>query len=189
MNYSRKTLISDWHKNREAEPKDYDISACRDGQRKLHKSTYKHFGTHLDADWRTTTQMAQSKKEHEAKDTAKSMVQADYFHSLVFDRETGISDTAGKSILSRYQPSCTENELITTYALDYVPPRFTTKQAMPPKELMDRKLDFRRHQSQFTDVADHRRWGRNTWQDFNNAQAVVKGVAKSLYRQRNLSCP
>ncbi|XP_026787415.3 cilia- and flagella-associated protein 95 [Pangasianodon hypophthalmus] len=182
MNYSKKTLISDWHKHIEAEPKDYDISACGDGQRKLHKSTYKHFGTHLDADWRTTTQMAQSEKGHEAKHTAKLMVQADYFHSLVFDRETGTSDTAGKSVLSCYQPSCNENELITTYAMDYVPPHNTTKQAMQAKELMDRTLDFRRHQSQFTDVADHRRWGRNTWQDFNDAQAVVQGMANSLYR-------
>ncbi|KAG7318416.1 hypothetical protein KOW79_018171 [Hemibagrus wyckioides] len=189
MNYSRKTLISDWHKNREAEPKDYDISECRDGQRELHKSTYKHFGTHLDADWRTTTQIAHSVKKQNAKDNAKSMVQADYFHSLVFDRETGTSDTAGKSVLSCYQSTCNENELITTYALDYVPPRVTSKQATQAKDAMDRKLDFRRRQSQFTDVADHRRLGRNTWQDFNDLQAVVQGVAKSLYRQMNLSCP
>ncbi|XP_047674631.1 uncharacterized protein LOC113637679 isoform X2 [Tachysurus fulvidraco] len=70
MNYSRKTLVSDWHKNRESEPKDCEY---RDGQRQLHKSTYKHFGTHSYADWRTTTQIAQSEKEHKAKDPAKSM--------------------------------------------------------------------------------------------------------------------
>ncbi|KAF7687350.1 protein C9orf135-like [Silurus meridionalis] len=189
MNCRKKTLISDWHKHREADPKDYDISACGVGQRKLHQSTYIHFGTHLDSDWRTTTQMAHSKKEPEAKHTAKSMVQTDNFHTLVFDRETGTAPTAGKCVLSCSQPSCNGNELITTYALDYVPPRFTTKRAVQARELTDRKQDFRRHQSQFTDVADHRRWGRNTWQDFNDAQAVIQGVAKSLYRQINLSCP
>ncbi|XP_060763872.1 LOW QUALITY PROTEIN: cilia- and flagella-associated protein 95-like [Neoarius graeffei] len=187
MNCSRKTLISDRHKNREAEPKDYDISVCPDGQRKLLKSTYKYFGTHLETDWGTTTQLAHSKRVHEVKDTAKSMVQADCFHSLVFDRKTGIS---GTFVLSCYQPNCNANELITTYyALDYVPPHFPTKQAMQAKELTNRKLDFRRRQSQFTDVADHRRWGWNTWQDFNDVQAVVQGVANSLHRQINLSCP
>ncbi|KAM9446814.1 LOW QUALITY PROTEIN: cilia- and flagella-associated protein 95-like [Clarias gariepinus] len=173
MNYSKKTLISNWHKNREAEPKDYDISACHDGQRKLptYQSTYRHLGTYLDADWRTTTQTAHSQQKHEARNTAKSMVQADFFHSLVFERQTRTSDTAVKSVLSFYQPRCNENELITTYALNYVSPRITTKQTMQAKELVDRKQDFRRHQSQFTDVADHRRWGRNTWQDFSDEQS------------------
>ncbi|XP_026994284.2 protein CFAP95 isoform X1 [Tachysurus fulvidraco] len=187
MNYSRKTLVSDWHKNRESEPKDCEY---RDGQRQLHKSTYKHFGTHSYADWRTTTQIAQSEKEHKAKDPAKSMVQADYFHSLVFDRETGTSDTAHKSVQSCSQSTCNDYELLTTYSLDYTyPPSVTSKQAIQAKDSMDRELDFRRRQSQFTDVADHRRLGRNTWQDFNDVQAIGHGVAKSLYRQINLSCP
>ncbi|XP_062873987.1 cilia- and flagella-associated protein 95-like [Trichomycterus rosablanca] len=91
MNYSRATLNSDWHKKREAEPKDYDFTTCCDGEKKSHRSTYKRLGTCLDADWITTAQMYQypSKKECDARETPKLMVQADCFNSLVFDRITG----------------------------------------------------------------------------------------------------
>ncbi|XP_017546458.1 protein C9orf135 [Pygocentrus nattereri] len=187
MNYSR-TLVSNWHQNREAEPKDYDLTACRDGQKKLHKSTYKHFGTCLDADWSTTTETHMSqyllKKEYEAKETPKSMVQASSFQSLVFDREAG--HTGCKSILPRHRPDYNDMELCTVYALDYLPPRATTKEAVPVKAVMDKMVDFRRRQSHFTDVADHRRQGRNTWQDMNEAQAKVCGVMKPLYTDMDM---
>ncbi|XP_072521114.1 cilia- and flagella-associated protein 95-like [Salminus brasiliensis] len=181
MNYSRPTLVFNWHKHREAEPKDYDFSTCREEQKKLHKSTYKHFGTCMDTDWSTTaeTQMSQYllKKEYEAKETPKSMVQASCFQSLQFDRETGC-----ESILPHHRPDYNQMELCTSYALDYLPPHITTMEAMSVKTEMDRTVDFRRRQSYFTDVADHRRWGQNTWQDVNEAQAQVRGVMKPLYR-------
>ncbi|XP_066510924.1 cilia- and flagella-associated protein 95-like isoform X1 [Hoplias malabaricus] len=171
------------HKHREAEPKDYDITACTDGQKKLHKSTYKYFGTCIDADWSTTaeTQMSQYvlKKDYETKETPKSMVHAGLIQTLVFDRDAEI--TGCQSILPRHPPGHNEMELCTTYALDYLPLRFTIKDTMPVKTVQDQMVDFRRRQSHFTDVADHRRWGRNAWQDVHELQPGVRGVMKPLY--------
>ncbi|KAG9261845.1 protein CFAP95 [Astyanax mexicanus] len=169
MNYSRPKLIYNWHKYREAEPKDYDISACPEGQKKLHKSTYKHFGTYINTEWTTTAEAQMSqyhlKKDYETREVPKSMVQASSFHTLESDRETGC-----KSVLPRHPPHYYEMDLCTTYALDYPPPHVITKEAV---SVTGQTVDFRRRLSYFTDVADHRRWGQNTWQDMDGPQPRV----------------
>ncbi|CAB1320200.1 unnamed protein product, partial [Coregonus sp. 'balchen'] len=71
---------------------DYDYTVCPEGEKKLSKSTYKHFGTNMDADWSTSTETYMSqyllKKEYEPKKIPKSMVEADHFQSADFDRHT-----------------------------------------------------------------------------------------------------
>ncbi|XP_029619543.1 protein C9orf135 isoform X3 [Salmo trutta] len=139
MYYSRPTLISNWHKNREAEPKDYDFTLCPDGKKKLSKSTYKHFGTYMDADWSTSTETQMSqyllKRDYEPKKILKSMVQADHFQSADFDKRT-VRDTAGHvtgvthSILPHHRPAHDKMKLDSTYAVDYLPPWDSSKEAM-----------------------------------------------------------
>ncbi|KAI4901685.1 hypothetical protein NFI96_029224, partial [Prochilodus magdalenae] len=134
-------------------------------------------------DWSTTTETQMSqyllKKEYEAKETPKSMVQASCFQSLVLDRETG------HTVLPHPGPDYNDMQLCTIYTLDYLPPR-TTKEAIPVMAAVDRPANFRRQQSCFTDVADHRRQGRNTWQDVNVAESGLSGAMKPLYRDMHL---
>jgi len=44
MHFGKKTLNSDWHAAREAEPKDYDVSTASDKTRDHHLATYKRIG-------------------------------------------------------------------------------------------------------------------------------------------------
>ncbi|MGH0132300.1 UNVERIFIED_CONTAM: hypothetical protein FKN15_059384 [Acipenser sinensis] len=91
MDYSRPILVSNWHKNREAEPKDYDVTAHPTGEKDLHQSTYKHFANALDYSWDTTTKDLQSqfhlKKYYKVKETPKPMLNADNFHMANFNRD------------------------------------------------------------------------------------------------------
>ncbi|KAG9331489.1 hypothetical protein JZ751_018890 [Albula glossodonta] len=59
-----------------------------------------------------------------------------------------------------------EGDLRTTYGQDFLPPYVHNKK--DNKVTCDQPEDptrFRRRISQFTDAADYRRVGRNTWQD------------------------
>ncbi|XP_041691841.1 protein C9orf135 isoform X2 [Coregonus clupeaformis] len=200
MYYSRPTLISNWHKNREAEPKDYDFTVCPDGKKKLSKSTYKHFGTYMDADWSTSTETQMSqyllKIDYEPKKTPKSMVEADHFQSAGFDRRT-VRDTAGhvtdvtNSILPRHRPGHDLMELDTTYAVDYLPQWDYSKEAVrrTMKGPADSSPDYRKPQSQFTDTADYRRVGRNTWQDESGVYGTLGATSRSQAQPSNPICP
>ncbi|XP_046871732.1 protein C9orf135-like [Hypomesus transpacificus] len=174
MSYSRRTLISDWHKHREAEPKDYDFTQCPAGQIKtLSKSTYKHLGTMMDADWTTSTgaQMAQSplEEKNQARGSPRSMVTAEHFQSAHFNMRTLPSkDAAGlvtNDVLPRHPPGHNQIELVSTYNVDYLPPYGAIKEEVSVERQAEETPDFRRRQSQFTDTADYRRAGRNTWQE------------------------
>ncbi|XP_076854753.1 cilia- and flagella-associated protein 95-like isoform X2 [Brachyhypopomus gauderio] len=177
------------HRHREAEPKDYDFTACRDREKKLHKSTYKHLGTFVDADWSTTTESQLSqyflKKEYEFKETPKSMVHPDHIQSVVFDR---LSHRGCRPVLPCHRPDYNDMDLNSTYTLDYLPPHITIKDTIPAEVVEDRKPDFRRRLSCFTDVAGHRRWGRNTWQDVNETQARPHGAAETLHTPLDRGC-
>ncbi|XP_024262742.1 protein C9orf135 isoform X2 [Oncorhynchus tshawytscha] len=175
MYYSRPTLISNWHKNREAEPKDYDFSLCPDGKKKLSKSTYKHFGTYMDADWSTSTETQMSqyllKRDYEPKKILKSMVEADHFQSADFDKRT-------------------VRKLDSTYAVDYLPPWDSSKEARTMKSrAADSIPDYRKPQSQFTDTADYRRGGRNTWQDESGVYGTLGATSRAQAQPSNPICP
>ncbi|XP_076854754.1 uncharacterized protein LOC143509839 isoform X3 [Brachyhypopomus gauderio] len=79
-------------------------------------------------------------------------------------------------------------DLNSTYTLDYLPPHITIKDTIPAEVVEDRKPDFRRRLSCFTDVAGHRRWGRNTWQDVNETQARPHGAAETLHTPLDRGC-
>ncbi|XP_024262741.1 protein C9orf135 isoform X1 [Oncorhynchus tshawytscha] len=199
MYYSRPTLISNWHKNREAEPKDYDFSLCPDGKKKLSKSTYKHFGTYMDADWSTSTETQMSqyllKRDYEPKKILKSMVEADHFQSADFDKRT-VRDTAGhvtgvtNSILPHHRPGHDKMKLDSTYAVDYLPPWDSSKEARTMKSrAADSIPDYRKPQSQFTDTADYRRGGRNTWQDESGVYGTLGATSRAQAQPSNPICP
>lgn len=44
MHFGKRTLNSDWHSSREAEPKDYDVATASDKDRDQHLATYKRIG-------------------------------------------------------------------------------------------------------------------------------------------------
>ncbi|KAJ7993736.1 hypothetical protein DPEC_G00257780 [Dallia pectoralis] len=198
MYYSRPTLISNWHNNREAEPKDYDHTACPEGKKKLNKSTYKHFGTCMDEDWRTTTESQMSqyllKKEKEPKTIPKSMVDADNIQSALFGRRT-IRDTAGNvtgdtnTILPRHRPGHKQIEFSSTYTLEYQPPRDYRTEMITMKTPTESSPDYRKPRSQFTDTADYRRVGRNTWQDESGVYASSGGTSRAQVQISNPICP
>ncbi|XP_030647651.1 protein C9orf135-like [Chanos chanos] len=189
MYYSRPTLISNWHKNREAEPKDYDFTACPPGKRTLHKSTYNHFGTCVETSWSTTTETQMSqyllKKQYEIRETPRSMVRADNFRNLVFDRETGQS----RSVLPRHGPGHNNMDFRTTYTSDYQPQKDAPKDVMETESAPNISPDFRRRQSVFTDVADHRRRGKNTWQDVNEMHDGMDATTRKQFSFHTPTCP
>ncbi|XP_015221901.2 cilia- and flagella-associated protein 95 [Lepisosteus oculatus] len=168
MYYSRPTLVSNWHQNREAEPKDYDLTVCSEGKKNLLRSTYKNLGRCGNTDWITTTegQLSQChlKKDYEIRETPKPLVKADNFNSACFDRETRRPKTGFSEVLPRHQAGHNKIDMDTTYALDYLPPYSYSTQSCVGDQA-ECSAAYRRCQSQFTDTADYRRQGRNTWQD------------------------
>ncbi|XP_010901690.1 protein C9orf135 isoform X2 [Esox lucius] len=194
MYYSRPTLISNWHYNREAEPKDYDYKACPEGKKKLSKSTYKHFGTYMDDVWRTTTESQMSQCLLKNKYEPKQMVEAEHFQSAVFDRRT-VRDTAGhvidvtNTILPRHRPGHNQVEFYSTYALEYQTPWDYRKETSTMKSPTDSSPDYRKPRSQFTDTADYRRVGRNTWQDESGVYSTQGGTSRAQGQISNPVCP
>ncbi|XP_015772744.1 PREDICTED: uncharacterized protein C9orf135-like [Acropora digitifera] len=92
MDYSRPTLVSNWHQAREAEPKDYDIKDYQPQKRDLHNSTYHRIGNVTDGSFPNTTsheQMEQAvkfKSDFETRETRRQMVDMDTFNSISFKR-------------------------------------------------------------------------------------------------------
>ncbi|XP_062398892.1 cilia- and flagella-associated protein 95-like [Sardina pilchardus] len=193
MYYSRPTLVSNWQKNREAEPKDYDFTTCPEGKKYLHKSTYKHFGTCKYADWSTTakTQMSQYQLKSEHETHTKAMMPAVQHHTAMMDSTTGSVGTQCNIVLPRHPPGHNKMDFETTYALDYPPPHNLKQEVVGTEDADEPPSDFRRRQSEFTDLAGHKRRGRNTWQDDVGVQGRVR--VRSEHRQRmhgnSLICP
>ncbi|XP_033020311.1 protein C9orf135 homolog isoform X2 [Lacerta agilis] len=141
--YGRPTLVHRWYYKREAEPKDYDIHEIPLGSKNLCRSTYWRLGT-LDEKWVTTYEDHLSQpyriKEYKELDIQKSLLDEDNFEIAVIGRF-----------------------LDTTYQTNYVPPY----DYEPYIELQPDgySVVHRKCHSQFTDTADYRRHGINTWQD------------------------
>ncbi|CAI5786835.1 Hypothetical predicted protein [Podarcis lilfordi] len=141
--YGRPTLVHRWYYKREAEPKDYDIHEIPLGSKNLCRSTYWRLGT-IDEKWVTTYEDHLSQpyriKEYKELDIQKSLLDEDNFEIAVIGRF-----------------------LDTTYQTDYVPPY----DYEPYIELQPDgySVVHRKCHSQFTDTADYRRHGINTWQD------------------------
>lgn len=164
MKYGRSTLNSNWHSDREAEPKDYDVSAPPDGKRNLLKATYNRIGNITDGSFpETTLQEAMTegqllKNDYKEKHTHKTMIAYDNFLSATNEREC-------KDVLPRHQPEYNKRHLNTTQKSDYQYPfewSPTTKTDTPT----DDTYIHHRGISEFTDTDDHRKKGLNIWQDY-----------------------
>ncbi|KAJ8414962.1 hypothetical protein AAFF_G00024850 [Aldrovandia affinis] len=171
-------MYSKRHKPREAEPKEYDFTAFPERERSLHKSTYSNFGTCVNTGWSTTTGDQLSQRHLETKceviDTRRSMVHADLFHSVILDRETDWPKAGHNVVLPRHRPGHNQIDLKTTYGQDYLPRYIhSKKECKVTHEQLEDSGAFRKRISQFTDAANFRRAGRNTWQDESRAYRTV----------------
>ncbi|XP_059144331.1 cilia- and flagella-associated protein 95-like [Physella acuta] len=176
MNYSRAILNSRWHQARESEPKDYDLN--KHPIRTMSFSTYKRIGNDTDGSLPNTTYQDQvnqiyQKPLYETRDVYKPLVQPETLASVVagIDRDTHDPKEALGSILPFHSPDHNKFYLDTTYNSDYVPPYpFVHKETEEKKQVNEEPVEektkaFKKMKSQFTDTADYKRNGWNTWQD------------------------
>ncbi|KAM8960562.1 cilia- and flagella-associated protein 95 [Pelodytes ibericus] len=167
MRYARPTFVSGWHQNREAEPKDYDFYAVPKDQKNLCHSTYRRLGTLENEVWNTTSEEHLSqfhlKKDYEVKDVPKMMINEDNIDTIDLQRQTGSPERGLGAVLPRHSKDHCKMYLETTYHRDYTPPYRYTPFKYP--DFPDYSPAFKKCHSQFTDTADYKRFGRNTWQD------------------------
>lgn len=182
MNYGRATLNSNWHQAREAEPKDYNIN--RADKRDLSKSSYDRVGDVTDGSIPKTTYQDHAdqcnlKKYFTEQDVRKPMVSTATLDNVDMERETGAPKRGFGSVLPRHHPDYNKHYLESTHRSDFTPP---DKDYVPvpecPPDFPDKSPAYRKCLSQFTDAANHRRPGRNTWQD----QSGI--YANSHYKQQ-----
>jgi len=67
--------------------------------------------------------------------------------------------------LPRHHPEYNKHHLETTHRTDYKAPFPYTPAEEKPKDFPDYSTAYKKCHSQFSDTADYRRDGRNTWQD------------------------
>nr|XP_033780645.1 protein C9orf135 homolog isoform X2 [Geotrypetes seraphini] len=157
----------------ETEPKDYDIQALPLDEKNLHYSTYKRLGT-SDNDWTTTTDQQLSqiflKKDYEEREIHKSLVNLDNYETTVFERDTGRPERGFGAVLPRHPLDHLKMIFDTTYNSAFVAPfpYIPSCHYLAPQEY---STVHRKCHSQFTDTADYRRYGINTWQDESGVYA------------------
>ncbi|XP_067838449.1 cilia- and flagella-associated protein 95-like [Heptranchias perlo] len=153
------------YQHREAEPKDYDIDTVKQGQKNLHRSTYKRLSNLPDGDWSTTSEYFLSQinlKEDYRLRPRKPLMNQKTVAKEFFKRTAGCPETNHSAVLPKYHPNRKKMYLETTYTYDYTPPyHYTPSPLVTPPEI----ADYRKCHSQFVDIDDFRRQGRNTWQD------------------------
>ncbi|XP_077991181.1 cilia- and flagella-associated protein 95-like [Glandiceps talaboti] len=169
MGYGRATLNSNWHQAREAEPKTYDINV-EPPKRNLHRATYDRIGDITDGSYPKTSYQDQTeqiylKDDFDEKETRKPMVNLETVGDADIDRDTGLPKSGYSAVLPRHYPEHDKRHLETTNRVDYKPPYPYTPAEEKPADFPDNSNAYRKCHSQFTDTADHRRYGRNTWQD------------------------
>uniref|UniRef100_A0A803J2I8 Uncharacterized protein n=1 Tax=Xenopus tropicalis TaxID=8364 RepID=A0A803J2I8_XENTR len=176
------SIVWCWHQNREAEPKDYDLATLPVGKKNLCQSTYRSLGKVEISDWKTTTEdqlsQVQLKKDYEARDVPKSMVNENTI-DVVANRQTDHSQRG--YVLPQHDKDHGKMHLKTTYYIDYSFPFQPT--TIP--DVRDCSAAYKKCHSQFTDTADYRRHGRNTWQDESGIYANHQ-IKHSIFKQ---SCP
>ena len=74
--------------------------------------------------------------------------------------------------------------LDTTYKVDYKDIYPCTSQSNASAEESDLSAAYKKCHSQFIDIADYRRHGRNTWQD-ESGQYANSEIKKEVYKQTN----
>lgn len=168
MNYSRAILNSNWHQAREAEPKDYDLN--KDPVRDLCKASYHRIGNVTDGSIPNTTyqdfsQQIFQKDDFTEQEPRKPMINSETVSHVDLNRDTGRPKSGYNAVLPSHHPEHDKAFFDTTHRSDYKPPYPYTPAEEKPKDFEDYSLALKRCHSQFTDTADYRRPGRNTWQD------------------------
>ncbi|XP_041359032.1 protein C9orf135-like isoform X2 [Gigantopelta aegis] len=185
MNYGRATLVTNWDQAREAEVKDYDFNKAE--VRDFSRSTYKRLGNVTDGSFPLTTyqdhtEQLRLKRYYEEQDVRKPILDADTVKHAVIDRDIGTPKKGYGSILPHHHPDHNKMYLETTHRTDFKPPYPYTPKEDKPVELPDHTFANKKCNSQFTDTADWRRPGRNTWQD-------ETGIYSNIHYKRQLYKP
>ncbi|KAM9330696.1 cilia- and flagella-associated protein 95 [Gastrophryne carolinensis] len=175
MHYNKRTLVSGWHHNREAEPKDYDVKDAPLGKKNLCRSSYMRFGNLDIKDWNTTTQnhlsQIQTQNDYKVRDVPKKMVNEDNITVLNIKRQTGCPERGFGSALPHHSKDHRKLKMASygpTVNLQRSAAGFpdTALQAMLNVPAVPAYSSaYKKCHSQFTDTADYRRHGRNTWHD------------------------
>ncbi|KAI0220602.1 hypothetical protein LSAT2_027888 [Lamellibrachia satsuma] len=187
MNYSRAILNSNWHQAREAEPKDYDIS--KHPRRSFSYSTYRRIADITDGTLPMTTYQdlvadRLKRKDYIERPHGIPMIDEDSALRLSLERETGHPLRGATAVIPRHHPEHRKFYHTTTHRNDYFAPYpfLSDNKAHLP----DYNLAYRRCMSQFTDPADYRRFGYNTWWDesahYGNSHLRAQ---VPVYAQRN----
>eukprot|EP00731_Ephydatia_muelleri_P031523 Em0023g30a len=129
MRYSSGTLNSNWHVDREAEPKDYNVLNDGNAKKDLQRSTYQRIGNLHDELPLETTATKASKEVFDLKDDykhrieRKHLVDTDNFDQTTTVLETGAPSLYGHStILPHHAPEHGLRYLEATQRRDYVYP-------------------------------------------------------------------
>lgn len=173
MNYSRVVLNSNWHQARESEPKDFDVSTAP--VRNLKRATYNRLASVTDGMFPPTTyqdycKQSELKDDYSEKEFKKCMVNTSTFHHLSLDsRDTGKPEKGYGSVLPHHHPDHDAFRSKTTYNHDYCAPypyeAVESNTSVQGEKFADNTIANKKCHSQFTDTADYRRPGQNTWQD------------------------
>jgi len=163
-NYSRAVLNSNWHQAREAEPKDYDLNTAP--RRDLCTATYMRIGDNTDGSIPATTYQDLGKdftlkNEYLEQEVTKHMINADTAHQVALNRDS----LKTGPILPLHTPA---NHWETSYKASYKSEHGETDAqdtVESSADQVDHSPAYKRCVSQFTDTADYRRCGRNTWKD------------------------
>ncbi|KAK3090912.1 hypothetical protein FSP39_015675 [Pinctada imbricata] len=136
------------------------------------------------------------KTDFQEQEVRKPMITMDNIDSVKLDRDLGTPQRGFGAVLPRHNPEYNRFHLETTHRADFTPPDpdFKPVPECPP-DFPDQSAAYRKCHSQFTDTADYRRPGRNTWQDESGVYAnthykrQVMTVHKSYSRECVLISP
>ncbi|CAD5111848.1 DgyrCDS1112 [Dimorphilus gyrociliatus] len=187
-NYGRAVMVSNWHQVREQEPKDYNISLG--DERNLKLGTYKRLGS-LQGDvipnttYQDQCEQLKLKSKFSDQQNRQPMVNEHNVHRM--------NQTLQSESLPRHSEGHNKTHWETTHLTDFKSPHpFATCKDSQEKcdstaESRDvlNTLARKRCISQFTDVTNHRRTGRNTWHDESGVYANAKIKEQMLSSERN----
>ncbi|XP_065057194.1 cilia- and flagella-associated protein 95-like [Rhopilema esculentum] len=192
MDYGKGTLVSNWHQVQEAQPKDYDIHRDAPERRNLHCSTYHRIGNVTSGELPSSTSHAHMeqiklKADFQEQTRRHPMVNLSTFSKINLERNTkdSTSKSQTQNILPRHHPDHGKRYLDTTYGTDYKEPYPSVSQEKE-EELgeKDNSTAYKKCHSQFTDTADYRRFGLNTWQDESGSYANTE-TKREVFRSTN----
>ncbi|XP_004591899.2 cilia- and flagella-associated protein 95 [Ochotona princeps] len=163
--YSKPVLVSCWHRDREAFPKDYDIEGPKE-VKKLCNSTYWRLGSDEPRIWisETQEQMSQACLNRDLVERKKKpLLNEETLCSGIIGRDTGSPATGFGAVFTVHPPDWRKMYMLTTYAEEYTPPHdYSSRAHCRPDEY---SVAHRKCRSQFTDLNGSKRFGINTWHD------------------------